>query len=56
MVRSKILQQIRCYYLSEKNYKPISDSDLKYFDDLLPNDSFESRVYQVLENWLEKGE
>ena len=44
---SKILQQIRCYYLSEKNYKPISDSDLKYFDDLLPNDSFESRVYQV---------
>ena len=44
---SKILQQIRCYYLSEKNYEPISDSDLKYFDDLLPNDSFESRVYQV---------
>ena len=44
---SKILQQIRCYYLSEKNYNPISDSDLKYFDDLLPNDSFESRVYQV---------
>ena len=43
----KILQQIRCYYLSGKNFNPISDKDLNYFDDLLPNDSFESRVYQV---------
>jgi len=43
---SKIIQKIRCAYLSGINEVSITD-DLNYFDDLFANDLFQSRVYQI---------